>query len=94
MQRLIVFNNVSMDGYFTDLKGDYSWAQGQPDDEFNAFVADNASGGGELLLGRVTYDIMSAFWPTPAAMQMMPEVANGMNRMHKHVASRTLKQTG
>ena len=50
----------------------------------------NAGGDGELLFGRVTYEMMAAFWPTPQAAQMLPDVAAGMNRMRKTVFSRTL----
>ena len=37
MRRLIVFNSVSLDGYFTDANGDMSWAHTQ-DAEFQKFV--------------------------------------------------------
>jgi dihydrofolate reductase len=74
MRKLIVFNHVSLDGYFVDSKGEMSWAHKQ-DAEWNAFVQGNASGGGELLFGRITYDLMVSFWPTPAATQMFPVVA-------------------
>jgi dihydrofolate reductase len=91
MRRLTVFNNVSLDGYFTDAKGDMSWAHNN-DPEWNAFASENASGGGALLLGRVTYDLMASFWPTPQAMQTLPAVARGMNSMPKVVVSRTLHE--
>ena len=91
MRKLTVFDNVSLDGYFTDAKGDMSWAHNN-DPEWNAFAAENASGGGALLLGRVTYDMMASFWPTPQAMQTMPAVAKGMNGMPKIVVSRTLRE--
>ena len=51
----------------------------------------NASGDGTLLFGRVTYEMMASFWPTPLAMERMPAVAEGMNRMSKIVFSRTLQ---
>jgi dihydrofolate reductase len=35
--------------------------------------------------------MMASFWPSPMAMQAMPEVAEGMNRLAKFVASRTLE---
>lgn len=90
MRRLTVFENVSLDGYFTDRKGDMSWAH-KSDPEWNAFAAGNAQGSdGSLLFGRRTYDMMAAFWPTEAARQRMPEVAEGMNRRTKLVVSRTL----
>ena len=80
MRKLIVFNNVTLDGYFADRNGDMSWAHRQ-DAEWNAFVGGNASGGGALLFGRVTYELMASFWPTPAAMERAPVVAEGMNNM-------------
>ena len=66
-----------------------SWAH-KHDAEWNAFASSNASGDGALLFGRVTYEMMKAFWPTPQAAQMLPEVAKAMNAMPKYVVSRTL----
>ncbi len=91
MRKLIVFNQVSLDGYIADARGDMSWAH-KDDPEWNAFAAENASGGGVLVFGRITYDLMASYWPTPAALKNAPAVAEGMNRMQKVVFSRTLKQ--
>jgi dihydrofolate reductase len=91
MQRLGVFNNVTLDGYFTGADGDFRWAHtGSDDPEFKAFLAANAGGDGELVFGRVTYELMASYWPTPMAMENDPLVAEGMNRMPKVVFSRTL----
>ena len=89
MRKIIVFNQVSLDGYFVDRNGDMSWAHKQ-DPDWNAFVAGNASGGGELLFGRVTYDLMVSYWPTPLALQNNPVVAEQMNALPKVVFSRTM----
>src|SRR5690349_8381452 len=90
MRRLTVFENISLDGYFTDRSGDMAWAH-KSDPEWNAFAAGNAQGGdGSLLFGKKTYDMMAGFWPTEAAHQRMPEIAEGMNRRAKLVVSRTL----
>jgi dihydrofolate reductase len=89
MRPLRSFTNISLDGFFTDARGDMSWAH-KRDDEWNAFASSNASGNGALLFGRVTYEMMKAFWPTPQAAEMLPDVAKGMNAMRKYVASRTL----
>lgn len=89
MRKLHVFNHVSLDGHFVDGKGDMSWAHGE-DPEFQAFTQENASGQAAMLFGRVTYQMMAGFWPTPAAAQMMPEVAASMNAAPKYVFSRTL----
>ncbi len=92
MQKLTVFNNVSLDGYFADEKNEMSFAQNAaPDPEWDAFINGNASGGGtNMLFGRVTYQMMASFWPTPAAMEAMPTVAKTMNNSPKVVFSRTL----
>jgi dihydrofolate reductase len=93
VRRLIVFNSVSLDGYFVDQDGDLSWAHVRDrDGDFNEFVQGNASGGGELLFGRVTYDLMAGYWPTPLAMKNDPVVAKGMNSMPKVVFSRTMEK--
>ena len=91
MQRLIAFTQMTLDGYFTGRNGDLSWAhEGQQDAEWDAFVAENASGGGQLLFGRITYELMASYWPTPAALANDPIVAEGMNHLPKVVFSRTL----
>jgi len=91
MRKLIVFNSVSLDGYFTDANADMSFAHNDnPDAEWDTFVANNASGEGTLLFGRVTYELMAGFWPTPLAAKQMPVVAERMNNLSKVVFSRTL----
>ena len=91
MRKLAVFNHVSLDGYFVDMNGSMSWAKsGTKDAEWNAFVAENAKGDGPLLFGRVTYELMASFWPTPMADQHDPVVAERMNKLPKVVFSKTL----
>ena len=93
MPKLIVFNQITLDGYFTGPTGDMSWAHAGGDDpEWKAFVAGNAKGGGVLVFGRVTYEMMASFWPTPMAAQFDPVVAKRMNAMPKVVFSRSLAQ--
>ncbi len=92
MRRLVVFNNVTLDGYFTGISGDFSWAHAGSDDaEFQKFIEENARGGGELLLGRITYELMASYWPTPMAAKNDPIVAERMNNLPKIAFSRTLK---
>lgn len=90
-RRLIVFNQVTLDGYFTGENGDLSWAHHNPGDvEWNSFVAGNMSGEGVLVFGRKTYEMMAGFWPTPMAEQFDPAMAKQMNEFEKIVFSRTL----
>jgi dihydrofolate reductase len=93
MRKINVFDNLSLDGYFTDAHSDMSWAH-KHDEEWTAFSSSNAGGEAELLFGRVTYEMMAGFWPTPQAAEMLPDVAAGMNRMKKFVFSRTLTAAG
>jgi dihydrofolate reductase len=91
MRKLTVFNLVSLDGYFVDSNGDMSWAH-KNDEEWTSFMASNASGGGELIFGRVTYDLMIQYWPTPMAAKNSPTVAEHMNNLPKIVFSSTLEK--
>jgi len=88
-RKLMVFNSVSLDGYFTDGTPDVNWAHAR-DDEWQKFTRENAGGDAELIFGRKTYEMMAGFWPTPEARQRLPDVAASMNRMRKNVFSRSL----
>jgi dihydrofolate reductase len=89
MRKVIVFNNVTLDGYIADAAGDMSWAQ-SPDPEWTAFIKGNADGRSTLVFGRVTYDLMASFWPTEAARQFDARLAGYMNSQPKLVFSRSL----
>ena len=89
MRQLLVFNSVTADGYFTNKNGDMSWAH-KDDPEWNEFVADNSKSGGELLFGRITFEMMASYWPTPFAKENDPIIADKMNTIPKFVFSNTL----
>jgi dihydrofolate reductase len=89
MRKLMTYNTVSLDGYFVSANGDMSWAHRQ-DPEWMAFVAANASGESAMMFGRVTYELMASYWPTPQAIENLPLVARRMNDAPKVVFSRTL----
>ena len=91
MRKLSVFNSISLDGFFVDAHNEISWAH-KNDEEWTAFVGANAAGGGTLLFGRITYEMMASFWPTPMAAETMPKVAEQMNTLPKVVFSRSLKE--
>jgi dihydrofolate reductase len=65
------------------------WAHKQ-DPEWNKFVQENSSGNGELVFGRITYELMASYWPTPMAMKNDAALAERMNKLRKVVFSRTL----
>ena len=93
MRKLIVFNHVTLDGYFAGANGDFSWARaGNDDAEYQAWVTENSKGDAQLLFGRVTYNLMAGYWPSPMASQHDPIVAKRMNSLPKVVFSGTMDQ--
>ncbi|HEY7634867.1 MAG TPA: dihydrofolate reductase family protein [Gemmatimonadales bacterium] len=91
MPKLVAFINLTLDGFFAGPKGELGWAHLRAGDpEWDAFVGENAKSGGTLLLGRVTYEMMVSYWPTPEAKKNDPVVAEGMNSAPKIVFSRKL----
>jgi len=91
MRKLTVFNSITLDGYFCDERNDIRWAHKQ-DPEWISFVSENASGGGELVLGRVTYQMLANHWDTPAGRRDNPVVAESMTEQPKIVFSKTLEK--
>lgn len=89
MGKLIAYNFTTLNGYFKGPDNDISWHR--HDVEESEFAADNLEAKATLLFGRVTYEMMASFWPTPMAIENMPEVARGMNESEKIVFSTTLE---
>jgi dihydrofolate reductase len=85
---VIVFNLITLDGYFAGPDGDIDWHQ--VDEEFFEFANEQLATIGALFFGRVTYEGMAGYWPTPAAQESDPVTADQMNRIEKYVFSTTL----
>jgi len=91
MPQLIVFDHITLDGYFAGPNGDINFLRQRfKDDEFHSFAVENINAAGALLFGRVTYEVMVSYWPTAGAIQEEPEIAERMNSLPKFVLSRTL----
>jgi dihydrofolate reductase len=86
--KITVFNFVTLNGFFEGPKHDTSWAHARDE---SGYAAEMLARGDTLLFGRKTYELMAGYWPTPAAEENSPTVANGMNAAPKIVFSRTLK---
>jgi len=82
MRKIILFNNISLDGYFEDQNHDISGFKA----DFEAFSSSEGSQVDTLLFGHKTYEMMK-FWSTPQAEAMAPDVAKFMNATQKIVAS-------
>jgi dihydrofolate reductase len=91
MRKLMVYNFVTLNGYFKGPNGDISWAKHGSEEE-QKYAAENLKSGGTLLFGRVTYEMMAGYWPTAEAAKNDPIVAKGMNDADKIVFSKTLKK--
>ena len=92
MRKFFVFNLVTLDGYFEGPNRDISWHN--VDAEFNDYAIDMLNSVDTLLFGRVTYELMARYWPTPDAIKNDPVVAERMNNLPKVVFSRTLDKAG
>lgn len=88
-RRLSVFEQISVDGFFADERGDMSWAH-RADPEWTQWTEENTRSDAVLLFGRVTYELMARFWPTELAVRTAPVIAAQMNARPKVVFSRTL----
>ena len=93
MRKLTVFNFVTLNGYFKGPNEDISWHKDN-DPEKKEYADEGLKSGSTLLFGRVTYEMMASFWPTPDAIKYAPVMAEGMNNADKIVFSRTLKNAG
>jgi len=90
MRKLFAFNMISLDGFFEGPNHDIDWHN--VDNEFNDFAIEQTSAVGTLLFGRVTYQLMESYWPTPNALKDDPEIAGLMNSLPKIVFSKTLER--
>ena len=88
MRKLVSFMVVTLDGYTEGPNGEFDWPN--VDDEFNEFAVSQLNDIDTLLFGRVTYEGMASYWPTPAANEDDPAVAGTMNSIPKVVFSATL----
>jgi dihydrofolate reductase len=98
MRKVIVNEFLALDGTAQapgaedeDTSGGFQhggWHMQYVDDEFMKWVTKGIEDAGGYLLGRRTYDIFAAYWPT--APEDVQVVAVPLNTKPKHVASRTL----
>ena len=90
MRKLTLFNYITLNGYYKGPDNDISWHR--HDAEGAEFSANNMKSGSILLFGRVTYEMMASWWPTPMAAEAFPEVAKGMNNAEKIVFSNIIEE--
>src|SRR3972149_8701708 len=88
MRRLIMWNLVTLDGFF---EGPFSWEIDWHDyvwgEELEQFSIEQSKSADMLLFGRVTYQGMADYWASQKG-----EIADFMNNIPKVVFSRTLEK--
>jgi dihydrofolate reductase len=92
MRQIIVFNRISLDGFFAGPNGEIDWFI--RDADLDAAIH-GAGSSDMLLMGRLTYQMFEAVWPKMAADPNAPrelrDTGQELNEMTKVVFSRTLK---
>jgi dihydrofolate reductase len=88
MSRLIMWNLLTLDGFFEGAKSwELDWHQYVWGEELEQLSIEQLRSADRLLFGRVTYEGMAAHWQTAQG-----EVADLMNNLPKVVFSRTLER--
>jgi dihydrofolate reductase len=92
MGKVIFQSMVSLNGFFEGDHKETDWHH--VDEEFINYSEALLSGVDILLFGRITYELMLSYWPTPTALAQEPGVAAKMNSLPKIVFSTTMEQAG
>jgi dihydrofolate reductase len=61
LRRIVMFNQVSADGFFSDPEGGLDWVVSDPD--IHARAVASMPDTDTILLGRKTYEQFASFWP-------------------------------
>lgn len=96
MRKLTLLMHVTLDGYVATENGGMDWISF--DDELFSDVGDLTQESDAALYGRVTYDMMEAYWPDagkqPNATAHAKEHSEWYNSVTKYVVSRSQPKTG
>src|SRR6266704_4465087 len=88
MRKVIMWNVVSLDGFFEGAKSWYlGWHDSIWGEELERLSIDQLKSADMLLFGRATYEGMASYWPPAKG-----EVADLMNQIRKVVFSRSLEK--
>lgn len=93
MRKIVSFMHVSLDGFVAGPNGEMNWIK--VDADLFDYASDRTNAADTALYGRVTYDMMDAYWPTaaeqPNASKHDIEHGNWYNQVEKLVISKTLE---
>jgi dihydrofolate reductase len=86
MRKVVAVELVSLDGV---MESPEQWASSYSNDEMEEANASGMAASDALVLGRVTYEQMAAYWPNqPGGVPMVDYT----NSVPKYVVSTTLKE--
>ena len=92
MGKIVVSDNVTLDGVIQDPAGDEGFRHGgwvgliKDNPQLNKLALEEALGAEALLLGRRSYEFFAARWPSRSG-----ELADRLNSLPKYVVSSTLE---
>jgi dihydrofolate reductase len=86
MRKVVAFELVSVDGV---METPEEWAFSYSNDEMNEANASGMAASDALLLGRVTYEALAAFWPNQPGGNPMVDYINSVPKL---VVSTTLEE--
>ncbi|MBE7172564.1 MAG: dihydrofolate reductase [Williamsia sp.] len=89
MRRVIVSINVTLDGFVSGPKGELDWHFPLWNEEMSGSACEQLQTMDTILMGRITYQSMSRYWPGAAPTRF----GNMMNSFCKVVFSSTLQKT-
>lgn len=89
MRRILVFDNLSLDGQFCDANGSVDWAK-RDSSELTDYVKQTRGDIATYLFGKNTYQMFASFWPTPAGKAANPYFAKILSEGQKIVFSKSL----
>lgn len=90
MRKITSFQFITLNGYYKGSNEDISWHKHEQEE--GEFSSESLKSENILLFGRITFEMMANFWPSPMAYENFPLVAEGMNKAEKIVFSNTLKE--
>src|SRR5687768_417171 len=93
MRSLVSFMHVSLDGFVAGPNGEMDWIK--VDDEIFDYAGNRTNESDTALYGRVTWEMMEAYWPTaadkPNASKHDIQHSTWYNKVDKIVLSKSMK---
>jgi dihydrofolate reductase len=97
MRKLILSMNITLDGFIAGPHCELDWHFSYWNNEMSRYASAQLALADTILLGRVTYNAMSKYWPSVAMGSTFPRddiaFAEMMNTHNKIVFSGTIKET-